>query len=564
MANRYLVAGGSGVWSGTNNWSTTSGGTSGASAPGSGDTAYLNAASGSASIAISANTSVGILDMTGFTGTFGDNGHIMQISLGLTNGYLTYGTGMTLTLTGVMQPANTSGTCTFTDLSGGSVSLYTVRGPSTSGANFNFGSNITVANAFVLYSGNVNTQGYNLTAGYVSNSASGFTFNFSNSTITLTGSISNSWNPGTGSITSTGSTITYPAAGPTNAPTFTGGGYTYNNLTWNYTGSGAQTLTISGNNTFNNVTLTTTASSSKILFPTGVTTTITTLVASGTASFQLSLYSATASTRAGVVITNTPSVTYTTFSGVFFTGAGIPVNATGTGNLNVGGTSGVNFNANYDVIQSRASVSTGGSITTSTLAITTGHTIILAITENATGNTWAISDTAGNTYVQAVTKLNSTLYRSDIWYAKNCLGNAANAITITGGTGNMGVVQYEAIGLDLSSPVDKTMVGASTSTNPVTAASGTLSQAQEIVLSVLASADTSTGNISAAGGYELGAYGALATNYSIASAYKTVNATTTTTAGFTDGTSAVWAIAAATFKHTASSHGSTLAMMGVG
>jgi hypothetical protein len=47
MANRYWVQGGDGIFSNTDNWSTTSGGSSGSSVPTTGDTAFFDANSGS-------------------------------------------------------------------------------------------------------------------------------------------------------------------------------------------------------------------------------------------------------------------------------------------------------------------------------------------------------------------------------------------------------------------------------------------------------------------------------------------------------------------------------------
>lgn len=72
MANRYWV-GGNGTWNSTNtaNWSTTSGGSGGASVPGSADTAIFNASSGSGAVTVAGSqTAIGGLDITGSSVTF--------------------------------------------------------------------------------------------------------------------------------------------------------------------------------------------------------------------------------------------------------------------------------------------------------------------------------------------------------------------------------------------------------------------------------------------------------------------------------------------------------------
>jgi hypothetical protein len=96
MANRFWVTGGDGNWNSTTNWSTTSGGASGASVPGSGDVALLNALSGSGVVTLDISPTIQRLTCTGFTGTlaFGSN----SISL---NGTGTIFTGvLTMTVTG--------------------------------------------------------------------------------------------------------------------------------------------------------------------------------------------------------------------------------------------------------------------------------------------------------------------------------------------------------------------------------------------------------------------------------------------------------------------------------
>jgi hypothetical protein len=70
MANRYWV-GGSGTWNTTStaNWSASSGGAAGASAPTSADAVFIDASSGNGTVTLGENVSVLSLTLTGFTGT---------------------------------------------------------------------------------------------------------------------------------------------------------------------------------------------------------------------------------------------------------------------------------------------------------------------------------------------------------------------------------------------------------------------------------------------------------------------------------------------------------------
>lgn len=99
MANRYWVAGGDGNWSSTTNWSATSGGASGASAPGSADIALFDANSGNGTATVDTNITIQALTMTGFTGTlaFGTN------TITLTNAGAVYTGATTFTVTGTPQ-----------------------------------------------------------------------------------------------------------------------------------------------------------------------------------------------------------------------------------------------------------------------------------------------------------------------------------------------------------------------------------------------------------------------------------------------------------------------------
>jgi len=108
MANRYWVTGGSGSWNNTNNWSTATGGASGASVPSTADAAIFDASSGAGTATLDISPTVQTVNLTGFTGTlaFGTN----NISVNSTGTVWTQTTSCSITGTPVVNVTNTSST----------------------------------------------------------------------------------------------------------------------------------------------------------------------------------------------------------------------------------------------------------------------------------------------------------------------------------------------------------------------------------------------------------------------------------------------------------------------
>jgi hypothetical protein len=108
MAARFWVTGGTGDWNSTTNWSATTGGASGASVPGSSDTATLDASSGAGTVTLDISPTIQTLTCTGFTGTlaFGTN----TISLNSTGTIFTGATTMSVTGTPLIICTNSSAT----------------------------------------------------------------------------------------------------------------------------------------------------------------------------------------------------------------------------------------------------------------------------------------------------------------------------------------------------------------------------------------------------------------------------------------------------------------------
>lgn len=114
MANRYLVPGGTGDFNSSTNWSTISGGTSGASVPTAADAIIIDTNSANTPLTVSTPNSCLSITCSNYTGPLTLNNNLMVV--GTTNtGNITFSTGMTLTGTGTLikTPTGTNGTITF-------------------------------------------------------------------------------------------------------------------------------------------------------------------------------------------------------------------------------------------------------------------------------------------------------------------------------------------------------------------------------------------------------------------------------------------------------------------
>lgn len=241
---RYWV-GGTASWDGTagTKWATTSGGAGGASVPTSSDDVFFDAASGAVTVTIAAgNTNCLSLDFTGFTGTMAGTAAIsifgnLTMATGMTRSYtgtLTFaatGTGKTITMNGKAF----AGAVTFNGVGGGwtlqdAFSIGTGTLTLTAGT-LNLNGKTTTASSMVISGATTRTltcgaAAINLTTTWNAATTTNLTFNVNTSTITLSN---------TGTVT------------------FSGGGLTYNNVT--FTGAGNPGA-ITGANTFANFTAT--------------------------------------------------------------------------------------------------------------------------------------------------------------------------------------------------------------------------------------------------------------------------------------------------------------------
>lgn len=340
MADRYWV-GGSGTWDTSDkvNWSATSGGTGGASAPIDTDDVFFNGASGAAVVSLSSGY-CRQLNCTGFTGTLSFGGNVFvtgnvfisptttiaRASDGMGGLYFNQTAGSySLTTSGKLMPAIRFGSGATIAVTYNLLDAVTVDQTATfSGA----GSGVTI-----------NFNGYNVTAGRV------IVSNVSNATgqITVTSTTADfqtSASPGVfGNVSFTSGAITTGSIAGTN---------TFSNVTFaGRTLTGVSSFLIYGNQTINGT----------LTVSVGANTTCRTFLRSSTLGTTRTL---TCAAFSGTDID---------FRDITIAGAAAPVSGTRLGDCK--GNSGVTFDAAKTVYWNQAG---GGNWSTTSWATTSGGT----------------------------------------------------------------------------------------------------------------------------------------------------------------------------------------------
>jgi hypothetical protein len=373
MALRYWVAGGTGNWNSTTNWSTSSGGASGASVPTASDDAVFNASSGAGTAIINVATAAVIsINFTGFTGTLEVNNTLSAVSA-------TLGTGMSFSTNSGTPILRLAGTGTYT--SNGVTWPYTV--------------DTGLGTQTITFSGNATVQNFNRRTA----STSQLTLN--GNTLTINGDFSAT---GTGTNNTIGTTNIVLAGTGTWSQASTG---TWrNNLTINTSG----TITISSNVHYDTGTLTYTAGTVTTTDSTLTIAANTTLNTNGMSWNNISISGTTTITLSNNLdingnlsmsgTTTLTSNTITIAGDLTVTGTGI---ISGTASITLDGT-GTWSHTSTGPIRNNLTINTSGTITigtniyynTGTLTYTTGtvtttnSTLIIgaSTTLNTNGITW--------------------------------------------------------------------------------------------------------------------------------------------------------------------------------
>ena len=373
MADRYWV-GGSGSWDATTttNWSATSGGAGGASAPTSSDNVIFNSASNATLYTVTVGTNAVCADMTAAGPLVGN----VTFSLGAT-AVINCHSSFTLAATGITWTATTGSAVNFLATSTGKT--ITTNGVSLGatictfdgvGGAWSLGSAFTSTNNIIVTNGSFNSANFNITiVNLGSSNANIRSISLGSSTITLSAAIPINFTNSTNLTFNAGtSTITCSNA----SPTFNGGGQTFYNV--NFTSAATGTTTITGANTFNDLNQTSRSAAGLRVVSIGANQTVSgtlTLGAANTSIRRIQVQSDTIGTQ----LTITLNGTLATLADVDFRNiatAGSVGTWTGTRLGNGLGNSGITFDAAKDVYWNLAA---GGNTTGTAWALSSGGAV---------------------------------------------------------------------------------------------------------------------------------------------------------------------------------------------
>jgi len=378
MADRYWV-GGAGTWDATTttNWSATSGGSGGASAPTSADNVFFNSASNATAYAVTVGTNAAAQDVT---------------IAGPASGNVTITSGATAVINCFGSWTNAATGVVFSTTSGAAIIfLATTTGKTITTNNVTWAANATtlagVGGGWTLGSAFTNTAGFLVTNGAFSTSASNYALN--TGALTASGTATRSISLNASAVALTAATcinianttgLTFDAGTSTitcsnNNPLINGNGQTFYNVTFSST-SGS-TTTIQGANTFNNLTQTSVGAtgSRRVVVVSNQTITGTLTLGAANTSVRRIQVVGTTVTGLGVGAPITLTVaTVATLADVDFrdiTAAGASGTWSGTRLGNAGGNSNITFAAGVDKYWNLAA---GGTWTGAAWALTSGGT----------------------------------------------------------------------------------------------------------------------------------------------------------------------------------------------
>jgi hypothetical protein len=341
-STRYWV-GGTGNWSDTARWSTSSGGGSGASVPRSHDDVVFNSASNATAYTATVNAVTGGIRCKALTIAGPASGNLTLAGstaiVGIHGNVTLPATGLTRTYTGDITLSSSSTGRTLTTNGVALASAITVNGV---GCGWTLGSALDIGSqALTITNGTFDTGNFNTTATSLScSNSNACTISFGSSTVTLGtssaalifSSVNLTFNAGTSQITFTSS------------PSFSGGGFTFNNVS--YTSTNISNIQITGANTFNNLSVAgkATVGITGVLFSANQTITGTLTLSAGTnATMRTFLQSDTIGTTRTLTCAAVASLTDIDFRDITIAGAAAPVSGTRLGDCK--GNSGITFDA---------------------------------------------------------------------------------------------------------------------------------------------------------------------------------------------------------------------------
>lgn len=333
--------GGTGNWSSTTKWATSSGGASGAAIPTSLDAVNFDSASNATAYTATIDAGVTLARCASFTMAGPAAGNVTfagTVGIAFHGNVSFAATGITRTYTGAMNWAgNSSYTFTTNGLTLGS--QYDVNGI---GSTWTLGSALNAGlGGFVVTYGTFDTSAsnYSFTVGQLtSNNSNVRSLVFNGSTVTIIipvgfGTATNlSFSAGTSTVIVSGS-----------APSFSGGGQTFYNVS--FTGTASSAISITGANTFNNLSFTgrTTVGITPVTFSDNQTINGTLTVSAGTASAYRTFLASNTLGTARTLTCAAVSATDADFRDITIAGAAAPASGTRLGDAK--GNSGITFPA---------------------------------------------------------------------------------------------------------------------------------------------------------------------------------------------------------------------------
>jgi hypothetical protein len=227
VSPRYWV-GGTGTWNtSTTNWSTTSGGSGGASVPTASNDVIFDNNSGGGTVTRTVSTTTRNFNSTGFTGAFAGTGALTVV------GSMIWGASTRGTFTGTITMTSTSSV----DIRMNGNTLAAALSFNASGGAWTLTDALTNSSTITVTQGTLNTNDQTVSASTLTKGGSG-------SLILGASAISvGTWSATTGAGTITANTSVITVSGAT----FLGGGFTYNEVDLEING----TVTMTGANTFN-------------------------------------------------------------------------------------------------------------------------------------------------------------------------------------------------------------------------------------------------------------------------------------------------------------------------
>jgi hypothetical protein len=302
------------------------------------DDVFFDAASGAATVTVSATANCANLDFTGFTGTFAGSSGINVYGT-----VITLGSGATYTNSGYLTLRNSGGTVTFT--SNGKTTAFGITIAATFAPTLSLADAFSTSGLLIQEAGTLTTNNYSLsTTGYYSSYTTVRTVNLGSSTWTFTVSLNAfsvfntnlTFNAGT-------STLVFTAGGITNTSGASNGfspGIAFYNVS--FTSTVASTHNIVGGNTFNNLSVAAPSSVGVTQVAFDPRNTINgALTTTGTAGNRRVWFRSADNLARNIIVNGTPNLTDADFRDLHVTGAAAPIGGTRIGDLR--GCSGIAF-----------------------------------------------------------------------------------------------------------------------------------------------------------------------------------------------------------------------------